>query len=155
MEQYTDKRRFKYQSQIAELVAKGYQLPVLYAPENMMAYRFAFSRDRHNNHIPQYMSNPKRMLQDLNRGKASTSLLSLSCFDGNIKAESFYQNLCKAFRNAPSSIGDSLAEGNLSNDDGLKTETAANGHFDFYEYEGCDLNKTFQLTKRLYKNEED
>ena len=33
--------------------------------------------------------------------------------------------------------------------------TAASGHFDFYEYEGCDLNKTFQLTKRLYKNEED
>lgn len=96
--------RFKYQKQIDELLAMGCQLPELFAPDDIQACRFAFSGEGHINHIPQYMSNPKRMLRD------------------------------------------SLSEGHLSNEDGRKTNTAANGHFDFYEYEGCDLNKTFQIT---------
>ena len=33
--------------------------------------RFAFSEKGHANHIPQYMSNPKRMLQDMGKGKAN------------------------------------------------------------------------------------
>lgn len=95
------------------------------------------------------MSNPKRMLQDMGRGKVNISLLSLSCFTTTEKAETFYTNLRKAFRNVQYSIGDSLSEGCLSNDDGRMTSTATNGHFDFYEYEACDLNRTFQITKNL------
>jgi hypothetical protein len=101
------------------------------------------------------MSNPKRMLQDINKGKANTSLLALSCFTTAEKAESFFINLCKAFKNVTSSIGESLSEGCLSNTDGKKTTSSNNGHFDFYEYEGCDLNKTFQITKNLIKEESD
>ena len=100
--------RFKYQAQIDELLAIGCQLPRLFAPNGLQACRFAFSGEAHPNHIPQYMSNPKRMLQDMGKGKANISLLSLSCF-----------------------------------------ATADNGHFDFYEYEACDLNKSFQITKVL------
>jgi hypothetical protein len=47
------------------------------------------------------------------------------------------------------SIGNSLAEGVLTNDDGKNTAPSNNGHFDFYEYEGCDLSKSFQITKQL------
>ena len=150
--------RFKYQKQIDELLAIGCQLPELFAPDNMQACRFAFSGEGHINHIPQYMSNPKRMLQDMGNGKANMSLLSLSCFTTAEKAETFYTNLRKAFKNAPTSIGDSLSEGHLTNEDGRKTSTATNGHFDFYEYETCDLNKSFQVTKNLIeekKNETD
>lgn len=148
--------RFKYQKQIDELLALGCQLPELFEPGKMFACRFAFSGEGRANHIPQYMSNPKRMLQDMGKGKANTSLLSLSCFTTAEKAESFFTNLCKAFKNAPNSIGDSLSEGNLANEDGRKTTTADNGHFDFYEFESCDLNKTFQITKSLIveKNDE-
>ena len=124
------------------------------APEGMKACRFVFSDASHQNHIPQYMANPKRMLQDVAKGKATTSLLSLSCFATLTKAETFYTNLSKAFRNISASIGDSLAEGKLENDDGMKTATGNNGHFDFYEYEGCDLNRTFQITKNLCSNED-
>lgn len=105
---------------------------------------------KYQNHVPQYMTNPKRMLQDITSGKATTSLLSLSCFTTPDKAEAFYTNLQKAFRNISNSIGDSLAEGKLTNDYGLKTASGNNGHFDFYEYEGCDLNRTFQITKTIY-----
>lgn len=141
--------RFKYQKQIDELLAMGCQLPELFAPNNMDACRFAFSEKGHANHVPQYMSNPKRMLQDMGKGKANISLLSLSCFTTAEKAETFYTNLRKSFKNVQYSIGDSLSEGNLSDEDGRKTSVETNGHFDFYEYETCDLNKTFQITKSL------
>lgn len=141
--------RFKYQSQIDTLLSEGCQLPELFAPDNMLACRFAFSAEGHQNHIPQYMNNPKRMLQDIGKGKANTSLLALSCFTSAEKAQMFFTNLRKAFKNVTSSIGDSLSEGHLSNEDGGKTASASNGHFDFYEYEGCDLNRTFQITKNL------
>jgi hypothetical protein len=93
------KPKFKYQKQIDELLAKGCQLPELFAPNNMAACRFVFSQEGHQNHIPQYMSNPKRMLQDINKGTANTSLLALSCFTTSEKAETFYANLRKAFKN--------------------------------------------------------
>lgn len=149
-----EQKRFKYQTQIDELISQGCQLPILYAPNGMSACRFAFSDSSHQNHIPQYMSNPKRMIQDVARGKATTSLLALSCFTDSSKAEIFYGNLQKAFRNISASIGDSLSEGILGNHDGQKTASGTNGHFDFYEYEGCDLNRIFQITKTLGDNED-
>ena len=145
--------QFKYQKEIDALLAEGCQQPKLYAPNGMQACRFAFSEEGHQNHIPQYMSNPKRMLQDIDKGKANTSLLALSCFTTAEKAESFFVNLRKAFKNVTSSIGESLSEGRLSNTDGRKTASSDNGHFDFYEYEGCNLNKTFQITRNLIKEE--
>lgn len=81
------------------------------------------------------------------------SLLALSCFDTPSGAVTFYGNLKKAFKNISTTIGDALSEGVLKNDDGRKTTTANNGHFDFYEYEGCDLNKSFHLSKLLTDNE--
>jgi hypothetical protein len=148
-----DEKVYKYQKEIDELIALGCQMPSLYAPNNMSACRFSFSDGTHQNHIPQYMSNPKRMLQDIAKSKASLSLLALSCFDTPSRAETFYANLKKAFKNISMSIGDALAEGVLSNDDGRKTVTANNGHFDMYEYVGCDLNNTFQITKQLTDDE--
>lgn len=147
--------RFKYQKQIDELLAGGCQLPELFVPNNMHACRFAFTEEGHTNHIPQYLSNPKRMLQDMGKGKANVSLLSLSCFTTVEMAETFYMNLRKAFKNVQYSIGDSLSEGYLKNEDGRMTRVASNGHFDFYEYEACDLNKTFQITKNLTEEKND
>lgn len=147
--------RFKYQEQIDKLLAEGCQLPELFMPNNQQACRFVFSEEGHSNHIPQYLSNPKRMLQDIGKGKANISLLSLSCFTEAEKAETFYRNLCKAFKNVQYTIGDSLSEGCLTNDDGRMTSVANNGHFDFYEYEACDLNKTFLITKKLLEDKQD
>lgn len=141
--------KFKYQEWIDKLVAEGCTMPPLYATDDMKACRFAFSSPDKQNHIPQYVRNPKRMLQDLGNGKAGTSLLALSCFATHSQAEFFFSNLQKAFKNARTSIGDALAEGILTNEDGMKTTTSPNGHFDFYEYESCDLNKSFQITKKL------
>lgn len=148
-------KKYKYQTQIDELIAIGCHMPVLHEPDNMSACRFAFSNSSCVNHVPQYMLHPKRMLQDLARGRATTSLLSLSCFTEPSKALTFYRNLQKVFKNISSAIGDSLSEGVLGNGLGLKTETADNGHFDFYEFEGCDLNQVFRITQNLLNDEND
>ena len=66
-----------------------------------------------------------------------------------------YKEMSKAFKNISTSIGDSLSEGKLTNEDGLKTSTGNNGHFDFYEYETCDLSKTFLITKYLIETEDE
>ena len=62
-----DEKEYKYQKQIDVLKALGCQMPTVFAPDNMSACRFAFSDDTSRNHIPQYMSNPKRMLQDMSQ----------------------------------------------------------------------------------------
>ena len=67
-------KEYKYQKQIDELTALGCQMSIVFPPENMSACRFAFSDNSRQNHIPQYMSNPKRMLQDIAKSKASMSL---------------------------------------------------------------------------------
>ena len=91
----------------------------------------------------------------MGKGKADISFLSLSCFTSGENAETFYTNLRKAFKNVQCSIGDSLSEGRLANEDGRMTSVKANGHFDFYEYETCDLNKTFHITKKLMEDKTD
>lgn len=148
-----EKVKFKYQTQLNELLALGCQMPRLYMPNSMPACRFAFSTGNQRNHIPQYVSKPKRMLQDIAKGHPTTSLLALSCFSTADKATTFYTNLRKAFRNVAVTIGNSLSEGKLTNKDGGRTEIAENGHFDFYEYEDCDLNLSFKITKNLCNDE--
>ncbi len=106
--------KFKYQKQIDELVAHGCKLPSLYAPNGMSANRFVFSDESHQNHLPQYVSNPKRMLRDIEKHNMSTSLLALSCFSSATKAELFYGILCKSFKKVALTIGDSLAEGHTT-----------------------------------------
>ena len=142
-------QQFKYQSQIDKLLSLGYKLPPLIAPEDKDACRFASSLPDAQNHVPQYMSNPKRMLHDMSANKATTSLLALSCFESETKATKFYSALQKSNPRAVKSIGDSLAEGVITDDDGRITEPTANGHFDLYEYVQCDLNKTFKIICKL------
>jgi hypothetical protein len=43
------------------------------------------------------------------------------------------------------SIGDSLASGTISNEDGLITATSAEGHFDLFEYTNCNLSLKFKV----------
>ena len=142
-------RRFKYQRELEQLEALGYEMPPLCTPDNMEACRFASSKPGFQNHIPQYMSNPKRMLRDIANERANTSLLALSCFETATKAEHFFRALLKSNPKATLSIGDSLSEGTIENNDGMVTQPSPNGHFDLYEYEVCDLNKTFKITKQL------
>lgn len=139
----------KYEKEIEHLLNEGCVLPNLHLIDKMEACRFASSLPNAQNHIPQYMTNPKRMLSDITNNKATTSLLALSCFVSDTKAEKFFLALKKSNPRAVQSIGDSLSEGVLTQSDGEVTTPTPNGHFDLYEYVGCDLNKSFKITRKL------
>lgn len=139
---------FKYQKYIDQLLAEGYSLPELYAPNGMNAYRYVFAADNSNNHKPVCIQNPARRLPD----NEKFSGYALSCFDDKQKAKHRYEALCKSFKKTPKAIGDSLSGGKLANGDGLITEPVSySGHFDLYESISCDLSKTFKMLELLWK----
>lgn len=140
--------KFKYQTAIDELLAQGLSLPELFAPNGLHAYRFVFESSHERNNKPVCVQNPKRVLPN----NVRLSGYALSCFNNQGKAEQRYRDLCESFPRTPLTIGDSLSGGELHNEDGMITAPDVNtGHFDLYESEVCDLNKSFKLIERLWR----
>jgi hypothetical protein len=102
-----------------------------------------------DNHKPQYIKKPKRVIDDYNTNRLTTSGFALSCFDSEYNAISFFDDLLTNFKNARKAIGDCLSNGTISNEDGLITNPNKEGHFDLYEYKGCDLSSKFLICKEL------
>jgi hypothetical protein len=128
------------------LLASGSKLPDLYAPNGIDAFRFASQQHTENNHKPVCVQNPSRTLPEY----LKTSGYALSCFSEEEKAIKRYNMLKKTFKHISTTMGDSLYSGILTNEDGLITEVDKDsGHYDLYEYEGCDLNKTLNFKKSL------
>lgn len=137
--------RYKYQEFIDKLAVEGFDMPQVYSPEMKDSYRFVFSNQPEKNHLPVCVSNPKRILP----GPIKTSGYALSCFGTQAKAENRYKALSSSFKRISSAIGDSLANGCITNEDGMITSEDKTSHFDLYEFENCNLNKTFNITKSL------
>lgn len=139
---------YKYQEYINKLLADGYVMPEVYAPNSMDAFRYVFSDNNPNNHKPVCIQNPSRRLPD----NEKFSGYALSCFNSQQNAEKRYATLCKSFKRTPKAIGDSLSGGSLRNEDGMVTKPDTNsGHFDLYESTTCDLSKTFKIIEQLWK----
>lgn len=139
---------YKYQEYIGRLLAKGYIMPEVHAPNGMDAYRYAFSTDNPNNHKPVCIQNPSRQLPDSEK----FSGYALSCFNSKQKAEQRYAALCRSFKRTPKAIGDSLSGGTLRNEDGMVTKPDnSSGHFDLYESTTCNLSETFKIIEQLWK----
>lgn len=137
---------YKYQSHIDHLLAEGYCMPDVTEAINISAFRYVFSNSPERNHIPVCIQNPKRQLPD---GIKLTGY-SLSCFADGTKAEKKYYALQKSFRLISSVIGDSLANGVLTSNDGMVTEVDTHtSHFDLFEYKSCNLNNSFTIKKAL------
>jgi hypothetical protein len=139
-------KNFKYKNQINELLKAGYELPALHKPEGIDAYRFASQQNEENNHKPVSVQNPARILPDY----LKTSGYALSCFNEEEKAVNRYNALKHSFKQIRMTMGDALYGGKLSNEDGLITDVdRLTGHYDLYEYEECDLNKTLTFKRAL------
>lgn len=130
-------RELKYQSEIAQLIAKGKKMPELFFPNNKLAYRFVF-RNSANNHLPVYVMQPQRALKD----NAVVEGYALSCFETKEAADKMRQRLALKFK----AIGDSVCCGNLDNADGLITEPSETSrHFELFEFENCNLSDKFNI----------
>lgn len=135
-------KQFKYSDDIEKAIVAGAVLPQLFVPNDKGAYRFVFSKSPERNHLPVCVSNPKRMLPPA----VKTSGYALSCFGIEEKALQRYAALKCSFKLIAKTIGDSIAYGQISNDDGMITEEdASTSHFDFYEFEECAPSDIFTL----------
>lgn len=140
---------FKYQSEIDILINKGAKLPFLSEPQNKDAYRYVFSELNPNNHKPVYVQNPQRAISAMDKNRLSTSGYALSCFEQEDKAIKKFNELRANNRNIALTMGNALCSGTLNESDGLITQANHETHFDLYEYNGCDLLRTFEITKIL------
>lgn len=141
--------RFKYQKELDFFIENGYQLPKLFLPSSKEAYRYVFSKDIQNNHIPPHKLHPSRLEQQIKDGNVDLSGYALSNFETLNQAATFYGYLRKSCKNVKKQIGDSLSFGVLKSKDGMITFSESSGLFDLYESEVCDLNTTFNIIKAL------
>ncbi|MDD6002480.1 MAG: hypothetical protein PUC50_09875 [Bacteroidales bacterium] len=137
---------FKYQKFFDKLVDDGLQMPHLFAPNDINAFRFVFSDDESKNHLPVLVINPRRVLPDT----LKYSGYALSCYDNEDKAVERYLDLCKINKKMPLTLGNALSSGHLHNSDGMISAIEPHTrHFDFYEYESCNLSQSFTIKRKL------
>ena len=115
---------FKYKSEIEQLIEKGASLPPLLAAENKVAYRYVFSETHCNNHKPIYIQKPRRIISDLDKNELKTSGYALSCFESEDQATIRFDYLKRTIKNIALALGDSMATGTLTPEDGMVTEAS-------------------------------
>lgn len=89
-------KKFKYQSEIDELVEKKVSMPKLFDIDTIKSYRYVFRHEPKKNNIPAYISKPKRKLKN-----PKVIGYALSCFENLLKAEEQYMTFkqtSKTFR---------------------------------------------------------
>ncbi len=143
-------KRFKYQNQIDKVQEQGLCCPPdnLLVPNNHLSFRFVFEDAKHvKNHNPPGINNPKRILKEQDSKKCS--LYGLSCFSKEGGAKQFFNSITNSIPNVHKSIGDTLSTGYIQSDNGLMSEEDIETHFDLFEFEDCDLSKSFVPKEKL------
>jgi hypothetical protein len=139
---------FKYQNYINQLSEPC--PPSNYQPKAMTAYRFVFeetSSKSKNNFLPILMIQPKRQLNFNDTQKCQGYALSL--FDTQENAEKRYLKLKKQIKNISKTLGTHLAEGQITQQDGVVSKTDNNGHFSLHEFNNTDLSSKFSIISSL------
>lgn len=137
---------FKYSKELKEAEKRGAVLPSLSVPNDTNAYRFVFSNNIPNSYIPIYLMSPKRATTAAEKNELKTSGYALSLFNTEDNAQKEYAKLCATCRNIKLTIGDTVSYGVLTSKDGMISKiNSSNGHFDLYEFKGCDLAQRFTL----------
>lgn len=137
-------KKFKYQSEIDELVEDKVSMPKLFDIDTIKSYRYVFRYEPQKNNIPAYISKPKRKLKN-----PKVIGYALSCYEDLLKAEEQYINFKRTSKNFQKIAGDALSVCDLDNEDGKVTKSTDTTHFSLFEYSECDLNSKLQIIKDL------
>lgn len=70
-------------------------------------------------------------------------------FISQAQAITFFAGLGRRYPNIHKVLGANLAEGSLTDADGLATKADPRGHFDLFESETADLSQTFVIIQPL------
>lgn len=140
---------YKYQEYIDKLIECGVKMPDVDAVVEGTYYRYAFADKPEKNHIPQYVSSPKRMLKAIDNNNARMTLLALSCYQDADKALEAFAELKLNYKNIEHSVGESLFSGIITVEDGNVTPANEATHFNLFESTTCDLNNTFTFMQSM------
>lgn len=113
-----------------------------------VAFRFVFvERSGSDNCLPVLMLKPQRALKW--EAHRHCSGWALSFFISAETAKTKYQSLKLQGVQVERMIGDGLAVVDIQENDGIQTEPAEDGHFDFHEYDGNSLADRLTLVEPL------
>lgn len=101
-------------------------------------YRFIRTPTNHSSFLPVALINPKRFMNASDAKKCSSWALSM--FISEQQATNFFKKLEITVKNARKTLGDHVAELDLTVNHGLQTNADQNGHFDLHEFCGVDLS---------------
>ncbi|MEI6752441.1 MAG: hypothetical protein WCK78_04665 [Paludibacter sp.] len=144
---------YKYQTEIEALNECKIECPPgeLYSFVGIL-YRFVHPvdcKENVKNNLPVCKINPKRQLKG--DDEKCIAHASLSCFDSDKQAQQFILDKSLVNKKIYKSVGCCIGEFQISEKDGARTDSAENGHFSFFEYEGTDLNNKYTIKRELTK----
>jgi hypothetical protein len=119
--------------------------------KNVAAFRLAKNQPlAPSDFVPALLETPARIndpMFDTDRMKCKGYAISLY----NSK-EAIVSRFSQVFGSKPKlreKLGTKIAKGKLSQTDGLAESPDQSGHFDFFEYEGCELALKFQVIDQI------
>lgn len=112
------------------------------------AYRFVFEPIDLESFKPQGFKKPARVA-NASKPDKKCSLMALSMYTSRQAAISAYEYFANNVPKIKNTIGTHLAEGLISDQDGLQTEPDETSHFDFFEKDGSDIKNKFKIIEQL------
>ncbi len=140
---------YKYQSEIQALPNCP---PSQSHPQNVETFRFVFQNiNNPQNFLPVYIKKPSRQ-NEKDSPEKSCDGYGLSLFDTLENARKRYDYLIKRYKKFHLDVGTHIAQGQISQSDGVVSEANEHGHMTLHEYEDTNLSIKFQIITQVYPN---
>jgi hypothetical protein len=121
------------------------------------AFRFCFEDWQHkNNFLPVLLINPQRInTVKFKKDSDKCAGYALSFFNTleNAKKRYFELKYKRGLKNIEKILGTHIAQGLISENDGVVSKIDRHGHFNLHEFENVDLKNQFSLIDTLVENE--
>ena len=110
--------------------------------ENKQAYRFIKEIISEKSFLPEIIQTPKRKFKS---PISYCQAHGLSMFKDEVSAKNTHMQMCKDRPFLIKSLGNKLAKGLLTHEDGLCSPSNTTGHFTFHEYQNKDIKTVFSI----------
>jgi hypothetical protein len=135
---------FKYQAQLDGIP----DCPAThFVPRSVSAFRYVFSDKLAESFEPVLTKKPRRAL-DWNDAKRCSGW-ALSFFTSVRAAKEQFEAFKKVNPCIDKTLGDAIASGSITADDGVCCEPDSAGHFELHEHAGVELSHAFALVQAL------
>ena len=116
-----------------------------FVQQNRICYRWTFDRIEHpNNFLPRYLLKPEMT-------RENCIGWGLSLFETLEQAENRLYEIAQNRKRIYKAIGTHVAEGRLTENEGISDKAQRNGHFTLFEYAEIDLQNNFKIIAQIYE----